>query len=194
MKISHWPQFNKEQVDAVCNILKKGAVKGNSEETKSFEKEFAKYINVKKAIAIANGSLALSSAYLAIGLGKGDEVITTPRTFIATASSLVLLGAIPIFADVEKESGNICPKSIEKLINKRTKAIVVVHLAGWPADMNAISQIAKKYNLRIVEDCAQAHGAGIYENGNLKKLEALGMYLHGAFVKIKLYLLVEKEV
>ena len=174
MKISHWPEFSKEQVNAVCKILKKGAVKGNSEETKLFEKEFARYINVNKAIAIANGSLALSSAYLAIGLGRGDEVITTPRTFIATASSLSLLGAIPIFADVDRDSGNICPESIERLITKKTKAIVVVHLAGWPADMNSITYLAKKYKLNLVEDCAQAHGAGIYENGGLKKVGSFG--------------------
>ena len=174
MKVSRWPEFSKEQIEAVSKILKKGAVKGNGEQTKLFEKEFAKYISVNKAIAIANGSLALSSAYLAIGIKRGDEVITTPRTFIATASSLVLLGAIPIFADIDRDSGNICPKSIEKLINKKTKAIVVVHLAGWPADMNAISYLAKQHKLCVVEDCAQAHGAGIYENGNLKKVGSFG--------------------
>lgn len=174
MRLSNWPEFDKEQVNAVSNLLRSGAVRGNGVETKSFEKEFAEYINVSKAIAIANGSLALSSAYLSLGIGKGDQVITTPRTFIATASSLALLGAIPIFADVDRDSGNICPKSIETLINKKTKAIVVVHLAGWPADMDKICSLAKKYKLSVIEDCAQAHGAGIFQNGNFKKVGSFG--------------------
>ena len=112
MKISNWPYYDKDQIEAVSEILKRGAVVGNSIETRAFEIEFAKYINVNKAIAIANGSLALSAAYLALGIGIGDEVITTPRTFIATASSLALLGAIPIFADIDRDSGNLNPKSI----------------------------------------------------------------------------------
>ena len=174
MKISNWPYFDKEQINAVSDILRRGAVNGNSIETRSFEIEFAKYINVKKAVAISNGSLALSSAYLSIGIGRGDEVITTPRTFVATAASAALLGAIPVFADVDRDSGNLCPKSVEALINKKTKAIIVVHLAGWPADMDSICKLAKKYKLSIIEDCAQAHGAGIYKDGKLKKVGSFG--------------------
>ena len=146
MTISSWPYYDEQQIKAVSDILRRGAVKGNGIETRSFEIEFANYINVKKAIAISNGSLALSSAYLSIGIGRGDEVITTPRTFIATAASVALLGAIPVFADVDKDSGNLCPQSVEALINKKTKAIVVVHLAGWPADMDSICSLAKKYS------------------------------------------------
>jgi len=110
---------------------------------------------------MSNGSLALSAAYLAIGLGSGDELITTPRTFIATASSAVLLKARPVFADVDAHSGAISVSTIEKLITPRTKAIVVVHLGGWPADMHAICDLARAHNIAVIEDCAQAHGACI---------------------------------
>jgi dTDP-4-amino-4,6-dideoxygalactose transaminase len=110
---------------------------------------------------MANGSLALSSAYLAIGIGIGDQLITTPRTFIATASSAVLLGAKPVFADVDAESGAITAATIEPLISPRTKAITVVHLGGWPADMPAILDLAQAHGIAVIEDCAQAHGACI---------------------------------
>lgn len=110
---------------------------------------------------MANGSLALSAAYLAVGLGQGDELITTPRTFIATASSAVLLGAKPKFADVDIDSGSITPATIAPLITPRTKAITVVHLGGWPADMHAICELARAHGIAVVEDCAQAHGARI---------------------------------
>ena len=111
--------------------------------------------------AMANGSLALSAAYLAIGLGQGDELITTPRTFIATASSAVLLGAKPVFADVDPDSGSILLQQIAPLITSSTKAISVVHLGGWPADMHGICDLAKAHRIPVVEDCAQAHGAQI---------------------------------
>ena len=108
---------------------------------------------------MANGSLALSAAYLAVGLGSGDEIITTPRTFIATASSAVLLGATPVFADVDPDSGSITAATIAPLITPRTKAISVVHLGGWPANMPAICDLARSHGIAVIEDCAQAHGA-----------------------------------
>lgn len=110
---------------------------------------------------MANGSLALSATYLALGLGPGDELITTPRTFIATASSVVLLGAKPVFADVDPDSGAITAATIAPLITPRTKAIAVVHLGGWPADMPAICDLARAHGIAVIEDCAQAHGARI---------------------------------
>ena len=127
--------------------------------TRCFEQEFSSWCGTKYSIAMANGSLALSAAYLAIGLGRGDEVITTPRTFIATATSAVLLGANPIFADVDPFSGAITADTIAPLITPRTKAISVVHLGGWPADMNSICDLARAHNLYVIEDCAQSHGA-----------------------------------
>lgn len=162
MTLAPWPQFDDEQIAAASRVLASGKVNTwTGQETRSFEREFAAWCGTAHAIAMANGSLALSAAYLAIGLGRGDELITTPRTFIATASSAVLLGARPVFADVERDSGAISASTIEPLITPRTKAIAVVHLGGWPADMPAILELARAHGLVVVEDCAQAHGARV---------------------------------
>ncbi|MDA7676985.1 DegT/DnrJ/EryC1/StrS aminotransferase family protein [bacterium] len=163
MNLAPWPQFNSDQIDAASRVLASGKVNGwTGQETKAFEHEFASWSGSCHAIAMANGSLALSSAYLAIGLGRGDELITTPRTFIATASSAVLLGAEPVFADVDADSGAITAATIAPLITPRTKAIAVVHLGGWPADMPAICELARAHGISVIEDCAQAHGARIH--------------------------------
>ena len=160
MPLAPWPQFDPEQIAAASRVLASGKVNTwTGQETTSFEQEFAAWCGSSYAIAMANGSLALSAAYLAIGLGAGDELITTPRTFIATASSAVLLGARPVFADVDADSGAITAESIAPLITARTKAIAVVHLGGWPADMPAICDLAQSHCLAVIEDCAQAHGA-----------------------------------
>lgn len=160
MHLSIWPQFDPDQVQAAAKVLASGKVNAwTGEETAAFEREFACWCGSDHAIAMSNGSLALSAAYLAIGLGPGDELITTPRTFIATASSAVLLGARPVFADVDVDSGSITASTIEPLINSRTKAIAVVHLGGWPADMPAICDLARSHGIAVIEDCAQAHGA-----------------------------------
>ncbi len=160
--INSWPYFDSDQVDSVAHVLTSGKVNTwTGEETKAFEHEFAEWCGSSQAIAMANGSLALSAAYLAIGIGQGDELITTPRTFIATASSAVLLGAKPIFADVDADSGAITAATIAPLITTRTKAISVVHLGGWPADMPAICDLARTHGIAVIEDCAQAHGARI---------------------------------
>ena len=156
-----WPYYAKEEIIAVEKVLQSGAVNyWTGDITKSFENEYADLFCSKYAVALANGSLALSCAYLAIGIKKSDEVITTPRSFVATASSAALLGGIPVFAEVDRDSGNITINSIEPLITKKTKAIVVVHLAGWPADMVKISKLAKSHGIALIEDCSQAHGAG----------------------------------
>ena len=160
--LAAWPQFDDEQIAAASQVLHSGRVNTwTGVETTAFEQEFAAWSASTHAIAMANGSLALSAAYLAIGLGQGDELITTPRTFIATASSAVLLGAKPVFADVDPDSGSITADTIAPLINQRTKAISVVHLGGWPADMEGICDLAKAHDIPVVEDCAQAHGAQI---------------------------------
>ncbi len=158
--LADWPVYDQDQINISCEVLVSGKVNAwTGHHSRLFESEFATWCGCSKAIALANGSLALSSAYLSIGLGPGDELITTPRTFIATASSAVLLGAKPVFADVDVESGLITSATIEPLITPRTKAISVVHLGGWPADMPSILQLARAYNLAVIEDCAQAHGA-----------------------------------
>ena len=163
MSLAPWPQFDADQIDAASQVLASGKVNTwTGQDTTAFEQEFAQWCGTAHAIAMANGSLALSAAYLAIGLGAGDELITTPRTFIATASSAVLLGAKPVFADVDVESGAITAATIAPLITSRTKAISVVHLGGWPATMPAILELAREHDIAVVEDCAQAHGARIH--------------------------------
>ncbi len=162
MKLPPWPYYSEEEKEIANKILSSGKVNyWTGEEGKKFEKNFSKYVGTEYSIAHANGTLALYSAYLAIGLKEGDEVITTPRSFVATASTILLFGAKPIFADVDFDSGCISASTIEPLINKRTKAIAVVHIGGWPADMKSISDLAKDRGLYVIEDCSQAHGAAI---------------------------------
>ncbi len=166
MTLAPWPHFDAEQIAAASQVLASGQVNTwTGQETRAFEQEFARWCGSSHAIAMANGSLALSAAYLAIGLGPGDELITTPRTFIATASSAVLLGARPVFADVDPDSGAITAETIAPLITVRTKAIAVVHLGGWPAAMPAIADLARSHGLALIEDCAQAHGARLRVDG-----------------------------
>ena len=129
------------------------------QEGREFEKEFAAYIGTDYAVAIANGTLALDVAFKALDMGEGDEVIVTPRTFLASASSIVNAGAIPVFADVCRDSQNITPETIKAVLTPKTRAILAVHLAGWPCDMEGIMQIAEAHDLYVIEDCAQAHGA-----------------------------------
>ena len=162
VNLAPWPWFDSDQINAVAYVLASGQVNTwTGQESKAFEQEFAHWCGSTHAIAMANGSLALSAAYLALGLGPGDELITTPRTFIATASSAVLLGARPVFADVDPDSGAITAATIAPLITPRTKAVVVVHLGGWPANMPAICDLARAHGIAVIEDCAQAHGARI---------------------------------
>ena len=175
MNIEAWPYFDELTISKVREILMGGKVNyWTGYEGKLFEKEFAKWCGTNFAIGISNGSLSLSSSYLAAGLGKDDEIITTPRTFIATASSAVLLKAKPIFADVDMVSGNISAETIEPLITKKTKAISVVHLGGWPAEIFQIKELAKKNNLILIEDCSQAHGAGYIQNDKFLSVGSIG--------------------
>ncbi len=174
-KLNSWPIFDEKQIEIAVSVLKSGKVNSwTGEQTKLFEKEFALYHNSSYAIALANGTLALQSAYSSLDLSEGDEFITTPRTFIATSSAGVLLGAKPIFADVDFNSGLITAKTIEPLITKKTKAISVVHLAGWPADMEQICSLADSHNIPVVEDCSQAHGAYIVIKGERKYVGTFG--------------------
>ncbi len=162
LNLSPWPKFDKEDIEEVSQVLCSGKVNyWTGDKGKEFEKKFADYVGTSKAIALSNGTVALSTAYLSLGLGEGDEFITTPRTFIATTSSGVLLRAKPIFADVDINSGCISAKTIEPLITKKTKVISVVHLGGWPANMEEICDLAKDKGIYVLEDCSQAHGAKI---------------------------------
>jgi dTDP-4-amino-4,6-dideoxygalactose transaminase len=155
-----WPYFSEAEINAVVDVMKSGKVNyWTGELTKKFESEFATWVGTKYAIALANGTVALDLALKAIEIKPGDEVIVTPRTFIASVSCVVNAGAIPVFADVDLKTGNITADTIRKVISSKTKAIICVHLAGHPCDMDPILDIAKKHNLIIIEDCAQAHGA-----------------------------------
>ncbi|MEZ9470060.1 DegT/DnrJ/EryC1/StrS family aminotransferase [Vibrio lentus] len=157
---SPWPSFTQEEADAVSNVVLSNKVNyWTGQIGREFEKEFAAWANCKHAIALGNGTLALDLALKALGISDGDEVITTSRTFLASASSIVTSGASPVFADVDLNSQNITAASIEAVITKRTKAVIVVHLAGMPAEMDAIMDLSKKYDFKVIEDCAQAHGA-----------------------------------
>jgi len=155
-----WPWFEPDEVEAASAVLRSGKVNyWTGEEGREFEKEYAAHVGVKHAIAVANGTVGLELALLALGIGPGDEVITTSRTFIASASCVAMRGATPVMADVDPNSQNINADTIRPVITPRTKAIVAVHLAGWPCDMDAILHLAREHKLYVVEDCAQAHGA-----------------------------------
>lgn len=157
---SPWPSFTQEEADAVSRVLLSNKVNywtGN--ECREFEKEFAAWAGCEYAIALGNGTLALDVALKALGVGEGDEVITTSRTFLASASAIVTAGANPVFADVDLNSQNITAETIDAVVTKKTKAVIVVHLAGMPAEMDAIMALSAERGFYVIEDCAQAHGA-----------------------------------
>lgn len=157
---STWPSFTQEEADAVSSTLLSNKVNyWTGSECREFEKEFAAYFGSKYAIALGNGTLALDVAFKALNICAGDEVVVTSRTFLASVSSIVLSGAVPIFADVDRDSQNITAETIQAVLTHRTKAIVCVHLAGWPCDMDSIMALAEANGLYVIEDCAQAHGA-----------------------------------
>jgi len=157
---SPWPSFSEEEAYAVRDVILSNKVNyWTGQEGREFEKEFAAWADSKCAIALGNGTLALDLALKALGVGAGDEVIVTPRTFLASVSSVVTAGATPIFADVNLNSQNIEADDIEKVLTANTKAVIVVHLAGMPADMDSIMALSKKHGFFVIEDCAQAHGA-----------------------------------
>lgn len=157
---SPWPSFTEEEANAVHDVVLSNKVNyWTGQECRKFEKEFAAWADTKYAVALANGTLALDLALIALDVGAGDEVIVTPRTFLASVSSVVTAGATPVFADVDINSQNIEADEIEKVITANTKAVIVVHLAGMPADMDGIMALSKKHGFYVIEDCAQAHGA-----------------------------------
>lgn len=156
----HWPEFAPDQIEAVVAVLRSGRVNyWTGSEGREFEKEYAVSIGTRHAIALANGTVSLELALAALDIGPGDEVVTTPRTFIASASCAVMRGAIPVFADIDLDSQNITAETIEAVISPRTRAIIVVHLAGWPCEMDRILDLVSARRISLIEDCAQAHGA-----------------------------------
>ncbi|MBZ9753150.1 DegT/DnrJ/EryC1/StrS aminotransferase family protein [Deinococcus sp. HMF7604] len=155
-----WPIFESDEVQAVTAVLQSGKVNyWTGTEAREFEREYAEYLGVHHAIALHNGTLALELALHAFGIGAGDEVITTARTFIASASAAVMRGCVPVIADVDPVSQNITAETIRAALTPKTRAIIPVHLAGWPCDMDPIMELAREHGLIVIEDCAQAHGA-----------------------------------
>ena len=155
-----WPHLDDEQIEAATRVMRSGRINyWTGEEGRAFEDEFAEAVGVEHAVAVANGTVALDLALHAFEIGPGDEVVVPCRTFIASASCVCLSGATPRFADVDPISQNVTAETIAAQLSPRTKAIIVVHLAGWPCDMDPILELAARHGLKVIEDCAQAHGA-----------------------------------
>ena len=158
---SRWPVYAEDEIAAVAAILRSGKVNAlhHGEQTRAFEQAFAERCNASHAIAVANGTLALELALRALGVGAGDEVVVPARSFMASASCVAAAGAIPVFADVDPDTQTLTANTIASALTPRTRAIIVVHLAGWPAAMQEIMVLARAMGLFVIEDCAQAHGA-----------------------------------
>ena len=158
--MNSWPYFESDEIKKAEEILRSGKINywtGN--EGREFEKEFSEYVGVNHSVTVDNGTNALILAAHALGISKGDEVIMSPRTFVASAFSIMHLGAKPVFIDIDRNTQNMDPKLIEAAITPKTKAIMAIHLAGWPCEMDKIQEICSLHNLFLIEDCAQAHGA-----------------------------------
>lgn len=157
---SPWPSFTQEEADAVHRVLLSNKVNyWTGQEGREFEREFAHFAEAEYAIAVANGTVAIDLALKGLNVGPGDEVIVTSRTFLASASSIVTAGAIPVFADVDRDSQNITAATVAEKITPHTRAILAVHLAGWPCELDELMALAQQHSLYLIEDCAQAHGA-----------------------------------
>lgn len=158
----HWPYFAEDEIEAVAQVLRSGRVnQWTGGEVFAFQDALARTFGGNHCIALANGSLALELPLRVFGIGPGDEVVVTPRTFVASATCVMLLGATPVFADIDPDSGNVTAQSIEAVLTERTRAVIPVHIAGWPCDMPAIMDLAERRGLRVIEDCAQSQGAEI---------------------------------
>jgi len=159
-RFPQWPVFGDEEIEAVSDVLRSGRVNAwTGEQVDRFEEEFAAEVDCRCAVAVSNGTLALELALHALGIGPGDEVVVTSRSFIASASCCNMRGATPVFADVDPVSQNITAETIRAVMTDRTRAVIPVHLAGWPCEMDEIMDLAAEHGLVVIEDCAQAHGA-----------------------------------
>lgn len=155
-----WPSFSPEEVQAVADVLASNRVNyWTGDLCRAFERRFAEWVDVPHAIALMNGTVALDAALFALGIGPGDEVVTTPRTFVASASAIAMAGATPVFADVDPDTQGLSAETIAAVLTPRTRAVICVHLGGAPCDMDPIMALAEARGLKVIEDCAQAHGA-----------------------------------
>ncbi len=158
-KFTSWPSFSQEEIDSVSSVLQSNKINyWTGTQCREFEKEFADWTGSKYAVALANGTIALELALRSLQIGAGDEVVVTPRTFLASVSAIVIVGATPIFADVDPLTQNITPDTVQEVLTEQTRAIIAVHLAGWPCDMDGMMALAEENDLYVIEDCAQAHG------------------------------------
>lgn len=173
---SPWPSFTEAEANAVRDVILSNKVNyWTGQECREFEREFAAWAQCEHAVAVANGTVALDLALKALGVGPGDEVIVTSRTFLASVSSIVNAGAVPVFADVDGDSQNITADSIRAVLTPRTRAVICVHLAGWPCDMDPIMALAAEHDLKVIEDCAQAHGA-LYKGRSVGSIGHVGAW------------------
>lgn len=158
---SLWPRHEPDEIEAVAHVLRSGKVNAlvHGEQNREFAAEFARFVGMPEGMCLANGTLTLEVALRALGIGPGHEVIVPARSFFATASCVLAVGALPVFADIDPVSQNIDPASVERLVTPATRAVICVHLAGWPCDMDALGRICGDHGLHLIEDCAQAHGA-----------------------------------
>lgn len=157
---SPWPSYTQEEANAISQVLLSNKVNyWTGQECREFEREFAEFAGTDYAVAVANGTVALDLALKALGVGAGDEVIVTSRTFLASVTCIVNAGARPVFADVDADCQGVSAETVAPLVNEGTKAIIAVHLAGWPCDMDGLNELACRHGLSVIEDCAQAHGA-----------------------------------
>ncbi|SBV32782.1 perosamine synthetase (WeeJ) [uncultured Sphingopyxis sp.] len=177
-----WPNFTEEEAQAVAAVLRSNRVNyWTGDECRAFEREFADWSESGHAIALANGTVALDLALHGLGIGAvnggdaSDEVVVTPRTFLASVSCVVNAGAIPVFADVDRDSGNMSADTIAPVLTPRTRGAIIVHLAGWPADMDPIMELATKHDFKVIEDCAQAHGA-LYKGRSVGSIGHVGAW------------------
>jgi len=173
---SPWPSFSPEEGDIARDVVLSNRVNyWTGEEGRNFEREFALWCSSNHAVVVANGTVAIDLAWIALGIRPGDEIVVTPRTFLASASSIVNAGAVPVFADIDRDSQNITAETVERVLTSKTRAILAVHLAGWPCEMDALRDLAKARGLYLVEDCAQAHGAR-YRSQSVGRLGDIGAW------------------
>ena len=174
--LSQWPRYTDEEIEAVSRVLSSGRVNyWTGHECRQFEREFAAWIGTRHAVTVSNGTFALEAALRALGIGPGDDVIVTPRSFIASASCVISVGARPVFADVDADSQNISADTIRQVVTPATRAVICVHLAGLPCDMEPIMALADRVGFKVVEDCAQAHGAK-YRGGMVGSIGHVGAW------------------
>lgn len=160
LNLAKWPVIAEDEIAAVQSVLQSARINyWTGDQGRAFELELAKRFDISHALIMANGTVALEAALRALGIGAGDDVIVTPRSYFASTGAVLSVGARPVFADVDRCSQNLTAQTIEAALTKNTRAILPVHLAGWPCDMPAIMALAEEKNLSVIEDCAQSHGA-----------------------------------